>query len=192
MSMMPNFITDHRHCVVTKSGLTLSWAHGLQPARLRVRGISQAGMLEWVAISSSRGSSRPRGPHRVCRTRLLRCRQILYLWATREAHTERVLMQLGGKAWIRPVYPWSSCERTSVWDPRPPDWGEPSFSGWCCKLRNKTKIKNENKFLFLILSKWHKYLSLTSHSQRSRFEKAWKEIIFYSCKLISACWDFHI
>ena len=46
-------------------------------------GISHARVLEWVAISSSRGSSWPRYWTRVS------CigRQILYHWATREAHT---------------------------------------------------------------------------------------------------------
>ena len=36
--------------------------HGLFPARFQLRRatISQAGLIEWVAISSSRGSSRPR------------------------------------------------------------------------------------------------------------------------------------
>ena len=34
--------------------------YGLQPARLLVHGTFQARILEWVAISSSRGSSQPR------------------------------------------------------------------------------------------------------------------------------------
>ena len=34
--------------------------HGLQPARLLIHGILQAEILEWVAMPSSRGSSRPR------------------------------------------------------------------------------------------------------------------------------------
>ena len=46
-----------------------------------VRGIFQAKVLGWVAISSSRGSSQPRDQTRVS------CmgRRILYHWATREA-----------------------------------------------------------------------------------------------------------
>ena len=36
------------------------WPHGLQPARLLCPCILQARILEWVAISSSRGSFRPR------------------------------------------------------------------------------------------------------------------------------------
>ena len=51
------------------------------PLDSSVRGISQARILEWVAIYFSRGSSWPRDrtpslPH---------CRQILYHWATWEA-----------------------------------------------------------------------------------------------------------
>ena len=43
------------------------------PPGYSVHGICQAGILEWVAISSSRGSSRPRGLIQG----LLHCRQIL-------------------------------------------------------------------------------------------------------------------
>ena len=46
-----------------------------------VHGIFQARILEWVAISSSRGSSRPRDWTRVSCT----CKQILYHWAIWEA-----------------------------------------------------------------------------------------------------------
>ena len=35
--------------------------HGLQPTRLLCPGIFQAGILEWVAMPSSRGSSQPSG-----------------------------------------------------------------------------------------------------------------------------------
>ena len=54
--------------------------HGLQP----VLGISQAGTLEWVAISSSRGSFWPRD--RTCIS-CVSCmgRRILYHWASWEA-----------------------------------------------------------------------------------------------------------
>ena len=47
-----------------------------------VHGIFQARILEWVAISSPRGSSQPRNPTCISCTG----RQILYRWATREAH----------------------------------------------------------------------------------------------------------
>ena len=47
-------------CVsVVQSRLTL-WSHGLYPTRLPCPWNTQSGILEWVAISSSRGSSQPR------------------------------------------------------------------------------------------------------------------------------------
>ena len=51
------------------------------PPGSSVPGISQAGILEWVAISFSRGSSQPRDRTRVFCTG----RWSLYRWATREA-----------------------------------------------------------------------------------------------------------
>ena len=52
------------------------------PPGSSVHGISQARLLEWIAISFSRGSSQPKG-----QTKISSCisRQILYYWATREA-----------------------------------------------------------------------------------------------------------
>ena len=44
-------------CLVTKSCLTLCDPMGSSPAGSTFHGISQAGILEWVAISFSRGSS---------------------------------------------------------------------------------------------------------------------------------------
>ena len=54
------------------------------PPGSSVHRVSQASILEWVAISSSRGSSRPRDRNR---TSCVSCigRQLLYHWATREA-----------------------------------------------------------------------------------------------------------
>ena len=52
------------------------------PPGSSVHGISQARILEWVAISSSRGSSATQGSN-LC---LLYCRQSLYQWVTWEAH----------------------------------------------------------------------------------------------------------
>ena len=42
-------------CLVFKSRPTHLPPHGLLPVRLSVHGISQARILEWIAISSSRG-----------------------------------------------------------------------------------------------------------------------------------------
>ena len=47
-------------CLVAKSYLTLSGPMDCSQPGSSVRGISQARMLEWVAISFSRGSSPPR------------------------------------------------------------------------------------------------------------------------------------
>ena len=48
-------------CLVTKLRLTLLQPHGLwSPPGSSVHGILQAKILEWVTISSSRGSSQPR------------------------------------------------------------------------------------------------------------------------------------
>ena len=51
------------------------------PQGFSVHGISQEGILEWVAISSSRGSSQPRD-----QTCVSHIRWILYHWAPREGH----------------------------------------------------------------------------------------------------------
>ena len=68
-------------CLFAKSCLTLWWPHGLYPARPPVHGISQARILEWVAIFFSRGSSWPRGQtHLSCVGRW-----IFHHWPTREA-----------------------------------------------------------------------------------------------------------
>ena len=67
-------------CLVAKLWRTVLQPCGLQPSRLSVHGISQAKILEWIAISFSSGSSQLRDPTHVS------CvgRQILYHWATRE------------------------------------------------------------------------------------------------------------
>ena len=58
-----------------------------------VHGISQVRMLEWVAISSFRGSSQPRD--RTCVSGI--GRQILYLWAAKDTqpHTAHLLSASG-------------------------------------------------------------------------------------------------
>ena len=65
-------------CLVTQSCLTLCdpMDHSLPGSS--VRGISQSRILEWLAVSFTRGSSRPRDPTQVSCSG----RQILYPWAT--------------------------------------------------------------------------------------------------------------
>ena len=53
-------ILHYSCCLVAKSCLTLCDPMDCSPPGYSVRGISQARILEWIAISSSRGSSPPR------------------------------------------------------------------------------------------------------------------------------------
>ena len=68
--------------VVAKSYQTLCDPRNCSPPGGSVHGISQARALEWVAISCSRASSRPRDWS--CVSCISRC--ILYHWTTKEAH----------------------------------------------------------------------------------------------------------
>ena len=70
-------------CSVAKPCPTLCGPMESNPPGSSVHGILQARILEWVAISFSRGSSWPRDQTHVS------CigRWILYYWATREAHS---------------------------------------------------------------------------------------------------------
>ena len=69
-------------CLVTKLCPALCDSMDCRPPGSSVHGISQARILEWVAISISRGSSQPRGwTHISCIGKW-----ILYCWATRETH----------------------------------------------------------------------------------------------------------
>ena len=71
------------HCMHTQMCASLCDPMDCSPPGSPVHGISQARILQWVAISSSRGSSRPRDQTGVSR---VSCsgRQILYHWATWE------------------------------------------------------------------------------------------------------------
>ena len=60
------------------------WPYGLLPTSSSVHGISQARILEWVTISSSRGPSQPRNQAHVSCSYCVG-KWILYLWATWEA-----------------------------------------------------------------------------------------------------------
>ena len=80
------FILSLYCCLVTESCLTLCNPMDCRLPGSSVHGISQAGILEWFGISFSRGSSQPRDS-----THVLHCRQILYHWATREAHLYNIV-----------------------------------------------------------------------------------------------------
>ena len=66
-SLCPNLATQfHVHaCSVTQSCLTFCDPMDSSPSSSSVQGISQGRILEWVAISFSRGSSQPRDQTRV-------------------------------------------------------------------------------------------------------------------------------
>ena len=69
-------------CLIAKLCLTLCDPMDCSPPGSFVHGISQARILEWVAISYCRGSSWPKNwTHVSCIGK-----RILYHWATREAH----------------------------------------------------------------------------------------------------------
>jgi len=68
-------------CLVAKSHLTLYDSMDYSPLGSFVHGVSQARILEWVALSFSRGIF----PTQVVNPSLLHWWQIPYHWATREA-----------------------------------------------------------------------------------------------------------
>ena len=74
-------------CVPAQSCLTLCNPTDYSPPGSSVRGILQAGILKWVAIPFSRGSSQPRW-----NPGLWRCRQVLY----HRSHQEDRLIQRTG------------------------------------------------------------------------------------------------
>ena len=83
-------------CLVAKSCPTLFGPVDSSPPVSSVLGISQARILEWVAISFCRGSSWPRIQMFVSCTG----RRILYLWAAREAlrYLQNICLLKG--AWV--------------------------------------------------------------------------------------------
>ena len=73
------------HAKLPQSCLTLCNTMDCNPPDSSVHGILQARILEWVAISSSRGSSQPRHPTLISYVSCI-SRRVLYCWATREAN----------------------------------------------------------------------------------------------------------
>ena len=74
-------------CVCAQSCLTVCNPMDCNPSGSFVHGILQTRILEWVAISSSRVSSQPRDRTHIYYFSCLG-RQVLYHWATWEAHAE--------------------------------------------------------------------------------------------------------
>ena len=76
--------TKSKDSEVTQSCLTLCNPVDCRPPGSSIHGISQARILEWVAISFSRESSRPRDQTRVS----LIAGRCFNLWATRDAQSK--------------------------------------------------------------------------------------------------------
>ena len=74
-------VTRCCYCLVAKLSLTLCNPMDYSPPGSSVHGVFQARMLEWVAISSFKVSSRPRDQTSISCSG----RQMFYHWATREA-----------------------------------------------------------------------------------------------------------
>ena len=75
-------------CLVTQSCLTLCEPMNCSPPASSVHGILQARILEWVALSFSRGSSQPRDWTHISWIG----RWILYHWATSEALAHNICL----------------------------------------------------------------------------------------------------
>ena len=86
-------IVGRRRSEVVQLYPTLCYPVDCSPPGSSVHGILQARVLEWVAISSSRGSSQPRDRTQVSHI-AGRC---FNLWATREAMWETCVWPVGQK-----------------------------------------------------------------------------------------------
>ena len=82
LSFYPNLLCA---CLVIRSCLTLCNPMDCSPPSSSVHGIFLAKILEWVTISSSRESSRPRDWTHVSWFSCIFCNFFLYSWATGEA-----------------------------------------------------------------------------------------------------------
>jgi len=86
MPCLTNLYVRCLACSVTQSCLTLCDPTDCSPPGSSVHGILQARILEWIAISSSRGIFSTRGSN-LSLLHLLHCRQILYHLAIGEPLT---------------------------------------------------------------------------------------------------------
>ena len=83
------FTKNTSKCTLSRVRLFACDPMDCSPPGSSVRGILQARVLEWVAMPSSRGSSRPTDRTRICSPcllRLLHFRQLINHWATGKAH----------------------------------------------------------------------------------------------------------
>ena len=110
------------------------------PPGSSVRGILQARILEWVAISSSMGSSWPRNwSHVSC----ISCRWVLYHWATGEAYETvwKVLVAQSGQTLSDPmVCSPSGSSVQGILQARILEWVAISFSRESSQPRDWTQV----------------------------------------------------
>ena len=112
-----DIVSKVRACMRAKSlqlHLTLCHPMACSPAGSSVRGILQARILGWVAMSFSRGSSRPRDLTRVSRIGGRR----LNVWATREdmyITIYKIESQWGFVVWHRELIP-LLCDNLKGWN----------------------------------------------------------------------------
>ena len=89
-----------------------------------VHGILQVRVLEWVAISFSRGSSRPRNWTQVSGI-AGRC---FTIWATSEAHLSlSVLLKSRGKKWNKKALQWNP---EDLWPVQNGNWEATEYHGY--------------------------------------------------------------
>ena len=133
-------------CLVTKLGpIIFCNPMDCSPPRSSVHGIPQARILEWVAISFSRGSFQLRDQtHISCISR-----QILYHWATRYCLTFSVHWQ---RRWIEGEK--KTTEFSVIWGKRPYNltWGKehvhPSLSSAILKIFLACRNSRFTNFVF--------------------------------------------
>ena len=89
-------------CLVTKLCPTLCNPMDYSPPGSSVHGILQARVLEWVAISSSKGSSWP-SDWILGLLRLMHCRQILYAESSGK-HLHQYICNLSGQFFLKKYY----------------------------------------------------------------------------------------
>ena len=113
------------------------------PPGSSVHGISQARILEWIATSFSRGSSWPGDGTCVFCTD----RQILYRWATREAHQGRMLLSHFSRVGLCAT-PWMAAHQASpvpgIPQARTLEWVAISFSNawkWKVKVKSFSRVR---------------------------------------------------
>ena len=117
------------------------WPHDCSPPGFSVLGISQARILGWVAISSSRGSSQSGDwTHISCIGR-----KILYHWATWKAHTDtwkrKLILGMGSHAYGSPEVPPSALCKLEAQE------SQGCKSGQVLKLQNRSRRTRRSQLI---------------------------------------------